>query len=257
MGPSHRRHGQPAGTPKTPFCILHSPFCISPRARWLPATIAALLVGPALAGWTATNDLLSSWLSARTNVQAWSASVLQTRNLKTLTQPVTTTGRVWFQVPNRFRWELGESPRTIAVRQQNRLVLLYPRLRRAELYPLSGENTGTWQDSLALIEAGFPRDASELEQRFELLSATILGSQLRISLRPRSPSARRWMLQIDLAVATNDFTLASSELLFADGSRLRNDFTNAIANPSIDAALFDPVIPPGYTVVQPPPNSQR
>ncbi len=247
----------PAGGTTTPFCILHSAFCISPRARWLTTTIAALLIGSASAGWSATNDLLSSWLASRTNVQTWSAGVIQTRTLKTLTQPVTTTGRVWFQVPNHFRWELGDPPRTIAIRQQNRLVLLYPRLHRAELYPLTGASPGAWQDSLALIEAGFPRDAVELDQRFELLSAATADNRLRISLRPRSTSARRWMPQVDLVILVADSTLESSELHFADGSRLRNEFTNGVANPTIDPALFDPVIPAGYTVLQPPPGGRR
>src|SRR6266581_4757742 len=55
-----------------------------------------------------TRSLLAQWLSAQTNLQTWSADVTQTRSLKTLTQPLTARGRVWFAAPNRFRWELLE-----------------------------------------------------------------------------------------------------------------------------------------------------
>ena len=63
-----------------------------------------------------TNALLSTWFAAQTNIQTWSADFLQTRTLKSLTQPLTATGHVWFAAPNRFRWELGNPTQTIAVR---------------------------------------------------------------------------------------------------------------------------------------------
>src|SRR5690349_18299515 len=63
-----------------------------------------------------TNSLLTSWLAAQTNIQTWSADFVQTRTFKALAQPLTATGHVWFAEPNRFRWELGRPPQTIAVR---------------------------------------------------------------------------------------------------------------------------------------------
>src|SRR5439155_15779050 len=104
---------------------------------------------------TDTNSLVSSWLGAQTNIQTWSAEVIQTRTLKSLTQPLTATGHVWFAAPNRFRWELGAPPQTIALRQADQMLVVYPRLSRAEKYPLTGDHTGPWRDTLALLEAGF------------------------------------------------------------------------------------------------------
>ena len=85
-----------------------------------------------------TNSILAAWLNAQTNVQTWSADFLQTRKLKSLTQPLTATGHVWFAAPNRFHWELGQPAQTIAVRTTNDLLVIYPRLKRVERYPLSG-----------------------------------------------------------------------------------------------------------------------
>src|SRR5262245_38297422 len=58
------------------------------------------------------NPLLESWLSAQTNLHTWSAEVTQTRTLKTLTQPLTAKGQVWFAAPNRFRWQIGNTTGT-------------------------------------------------------------------------------------------------------------------------------------------------
>jgi len=38
---------------------------------------------------------VSAWLAAQTNIQSWSADFVQTRTLKSLTQPLTATGQVW------------------------------------------------------------------------------------------------------------------------------------------------------------------
>ena len=72
------------------------------------------------------DSVLAAWLNAQTNVQTWSASVIQTRALKSLTRPLTATGHVWFAAPNRFRWELGDPPQTIAVRQADQMLVIYP-----------------------------------------------------------------------------------------------------------------------------------
>jgi len=59
------------------------------------------------------------------------------------------------------------------------------------------------------------------------------------------------MPQIKIAFATNDFSLRATELEFADGSRMRNDFTNAILNPSLDQQLFAPRIESDFKIVEP------
>ena len=194
---------------------------------------------------------LASWLSAQTNLQTWSAEVTQTRALKTLTQPLIAQGRVWFAAPNRFRWELTSPSQTIAVRQPEQMLVIYPRLKRAERYPLNGEQPGPWKDALSLLEAGFPRSQAELESRFNVVSQTVSNAVLDVVLQPRSPSARRLMPQIKITVATNDFTLRATELQFADGSTMRNDFANAKLNPKLEDDLFAPKLEADFKIVEP------
>jgi outer membrane lipoprotein-sorting protein len=199
----------------------------------------------------AAEPLLSSWLHAQTNLLTWHATVTQTRSLKTLTQPLVNTGRVWFAAPNRFRWEIGDPPSTIAVRRAEEMLVIYPKLKRAERYPLAGKQTGPWKDTLTLLEAGFPRSRAELEARFRVLSETRSGLACEVALQPRSSSARRMMPQIKVAFATNDFTLRATELQFADGSTMRNEFTNTVLNPKLEDELFAPPLGDDIKVVEP------
>src|SRR5499427_1115513 len=180
-----------------------------------------------------TNSLLATWLARQPDIQTWSADFIQTRALKSLTQPLTATGHVWFAEPNRFRWELGHPARTIAVRATSEMLVIYPLLKRVERFPLTGNQTGQWRDALALLEAGFPRSQAEMESRFRIVSQTVSNQTCELALQPRSASARQMMPLLKIAFDTNSLSLKGTELQFADGSTMRNDFTNAILNPSI------------------------
>jgi outer membrane lipoprotein-sorting protein len=198
-----------------------------------------------------TDSLVASWLSGQTNLQTWSADCIQTRTFKSLAQPLTATGHVWFAEPNRFRWELGRPAQTIAVRAPKELLVIYPRLKRVERYPLSGEQAGQWRDALALLEAGFPRSQAQLESSFRILSQTVTNQTSEVTLQPKAASARRMMPQIKIAFDTKDFSLRATELQFADGSTMRNDFYNAVMNPKLDEEIFAPKIESDFKVVEP------
>lgn len=254
-----RTNRETASATKLPFS--HSPILSFSAARFLCAsaplrffslfvfTVSWLAVAaPASA---ATSPALSSFLSAQTNLQTWSADLTQIRRLKTLAQPLSSTGRVWFAAPNKFRWEIGSPAQTIAVRGGDEMLVIYPRLKRVEKYPLAGDKMGPWKDTLALLEAGFPRSEAEIESRFKVLSVTPTNDVFNAVMEPRSSSARRMMPLITIAFATNNFQLRATELQFADGSTMRNEFRNSQLNPQIDPALFTPKMEADWKVVEP------
>lgn len=216
----------------------------------LPLTLLSAAVFPARG--SDTNILLTAWLNAQTNLQTWSADVLQIRSLKTLTEPLTATGHVWFAAPNRFRWQLGQNPpQTIAVRTTNDLFVIYPRLKRAERYSLSSAQGGQWRDALALLEAGFPRNRAQLDAQFDLVSQKILEKTCTLVLVPKSAAARKMIPRIQIAFDTEDLSLRATEIEIADGSSMRNEFRNPLLNPVLEATLFEPNLPPDFKVIEP------
>ena len=103
---------------------------------WARRILVALLLGvPGSAPGQQPDDaILSSWLDAHARLETWSAELVQTRHLAALTHPLISTGSVHYSRPGLFRWELGQPPDTIAIRSTNELLLVYPRLKRAERY---------------------------------------------------------------------------------------------------------------------------
>jgi outer membrane lipoprotein-sorting protein len=212
---------------------------------------AVLLLATLRTSGADVNSLVTQWLNSQTNIQTWSADVVQTRNLKSLTTPLTARGRVWFAAPNRFRWEIGDPPQTIAVRKTEEMLVIYPRLKRAERFPLDQQSAGPFKDTLALLDAGFPRSRGDLEARFQITSQAISNDVCTVALQPRSPSARRMMPEIRISFGTNDWTLRTTELQFADGSTMHNRFENPKLNPPIDEKLFNPALEGDIKVVEP------
>jgi outer membrane lipoprotein-sorting protein len=217
-------------------------------------SLAALCLAASLAASIAhadgTDAQFNKWFEVQTNLHSWSADFTQTRSLKVLSQPLVSTGKVWV-TPGGFRWELGQPVQTIVLRQPDQLLIIYPRLKQAEKYPLGAVPSGPIKDALALLDATLPRDRATMEKNFRLLSATETNSILQMTLQPRSDSARKFISEILIGFHTNDFTIAVTEMKFSDGSSLRNDFTNVMLNQPIDRTQFEAKLPPDYTVVEP------
>jgi len=190
------------------------------------------------------------WFEVQTNLQNWSGDFTQTRTLTVLNQPLVSPGKVWVK-PGEFRWELGQPVQTIVLRRPDQLLIIYPRLKRAEKYPLNAAPAGPMKDALALMDASLPRDRTSMEQHFRLVSSALTNSVLQMILQPRSEAARKMIGQVMIGFHTNDFTIAATEMKFADGSKLHNDFTNVVVNQPLDPKLFETDVPPDYTVTEP------
>jgi outer membrane lipoprotein-sorting protein len=198
-----------------------------------------------------TNSVLDAWFAAQANVHGISADFVQTRTLKTLVQPLTASGHLWFAPPNQFRWELGRPAQTIALRHADDMFVIYPRLKRAEHYPLGASAPREWRDAMSLLDAGFPRTRKDFDAQFQLQSLTETNGTWLLALQPRRASAREIMPGLRVILATNDMSLAGTELVFVDGSRMRNDMTNIVMNAPLDEKIFQWTAPADFKVTEP------
>jgi outer membrane lipoprotein-sorting protein len=217
------------------------------------AVLATVLcaMAPALLRAADTNAVLDAWFAAQANVHSLSADFVQTRTLKTLVQPLVATGHLWFSPPNQFRWELGSPGQTIALRHADEMFVIYPLLKRAEHYPLGASAPRAWRDAMSLVDAGFPRTRKEFDAQFQIQLLTETNGQWLVALQPRSAAARQIMPELRVCLAANDFSLAGTELVFVDGSRMRNDFSHVVVNAALDETLFQWKPPADFKVTEP------
>jgi outer membrane lipoprotein-sorting protein len=192
--------------------------------------------------------VVKGWLAHQTNVQTWASDFTQTRTLKGLAQPLVSTGQVWFAAPQNFRWELG-GDHTIAIRNGETMLVMYPRLKRAERYDFENSGRSEWKDTLALLQSGFPQSRAELDRQFNLVSVGETNALVELHLEPKSVGARKMMPRINVLLTTN-LALAGTELVFVDGSRMRNEFVNVRTNVEV-AGRFSLEVPADFKVVEP------
>jgi outer membrane lipoprotein-sorting protein len=215
------------------------------------AAAFAFFTGILAAAEPGSDPILAAWLNAHAQLETWSAEVRQTRSLAALAHPLVSTGHVYYSHPGIFRWELGRPPETIAIRSTNALLVVYPGLQRAERYPLNEGQGGPLRDALTLMEAGFPKDEASLRERHRISAEATADGHCHIELEPRRAAARRMVRRVALTFETNVFTLVSSEIEFADGSRLHNQFSESVSNQPLPPDLFDTNLPSGFELVEP------
>lgn len=224
--------------------------CIPPawRRLVLPATIAwtvlwvsvSMLAPAVVARADEPDQILDRWLSVQKDLTSWSSDFVQIRYLKALTQPLRASGHLWFEAPNRFRWELGNPVQSVALRKDENLWILSPQLKRAERYSLNELQKGPIRDALALLDTGFPRDAAEFRRGFSLVRLTTTDGIHVFHLQPKASAVKRLLPDLTVEVSAQTFALTATELIFADGSRLRNEFTQSVKNPKLPADWFNP-----------------
>jgi len=107
------------------------------------------------------------------------------------------------------------------------------------------------RDMMSLLQAGFPRSRAEFEAQFQVRSLTETNGDWRFALQPKSKFAAQLMPELQISVATNDFSLTRTELIFVDDSRMRSDFTNAVVNPPLAEKLFEWTPPADFKVTNP------
>lgn len=211
--------------------------------------IVALVMLIASSG-AAADRSLDQWLQHQVAVNTWSASVTQTRQLKSLVQPLISHGSVTFARPQRFRWQLGDPPRTVAIGSATELLIAYPRLQQLERYPHGDIGNPALRQVIDLLEVGFPSDVTAFYERYELLEAGETDRGQFFSLRPTSKEARKVLASIRLEVDA-DLILVASEFHFPDGSVIRNDFSDPVIDGPVDDAAFDIGDTQGWTVSAP------
>jgi outer membrane lipoprotein-sorting protein len=129
------------------------------------------------------------------------------------------------------------------------MLVIYPRLKRAEKYDFENTGRSEWKDTLALLQSGFPQSRADLDRQFNSVGVTKTNALVELHLEPKSAGARKMMPRINVLLKA-DLTLAGTELVFVDGSRMRNEFVNVRTNAEV-AGKFVLDVPPDFKLVEP------
>jgi len=172
------------------------------------------------------------------------ADFQEERVIRLMKKPILSSGKVWFQPPNKFRREVkGNSP-SVTVSDGRQLWIYYPNFKSAERYPLG---KGSPLDStVAAINSAL--NLENIENMFQINAAkTDKGYEL--ALTPRTPSMRRAFQKLDLRINDN-LRVERTDMLLPNGDRIVTTYSNQMRAP-IPAYTFEFKPPPDTEVTTP------
>jgi len=159
-------------------------------------------------------------------------------------KPILSSGRIWFQPPNKFRREVkGNSP-SVTVSDGRQLWIYYPNFKSAERYPLG---KGSPLDStVAAINSAL--NLENIENSFQI-SATKSEKGYELTLSPRTGSMKRVFQKLDLHIDDN-LRVERTDMLLPNGDRIVTVYSNQ-TRVAVPASSFDFRPPPGTEVTTP------
>ena len=188
-------------------------------------------------------DLKNLLASIRQN-RITQADFQEQRMIRLMKNPILSSGKVWFQPPNKFRREVkGNSP-SLTVSDGRQLWIYYPGFKSAERYPLG---KGSPLDStVAAINSSL--NLEDVENNFQISAAKIeKGYELR--LMPRAAAMRRVFQKLALRI-NDQLRVESTDMLLPNGDRIVTTYSDQTHGP-VPASMFEFTPPAGTEVSTP------
>ena len=183
---------------------------------------------------------LKTWLSSQRSIHSVSADFTQIRAFKTLKSPLTIKGHVWLESPNRFRWQLGEPPKTIIIGNRSETMILHPLKHRAEKRQLStpGSAFQGQGDPFGMMGLSGGHSFEEFQKQMRVLAIRSVGARCHLEMLPRDPQAMGALSSINLDFDTATGEWRSFEIVTKEGSSILTEFTRVELNSKLPPDLF-------------------
>jgi outer membrane lipoprotein carrier protein len=175
------------------------------------------------------------------------ADFQEQRVIRLMKKPILSSGKVWFQSPNKFRREVKGSSPSLTVSDGRQLWIYYPNFKSAERYPLG---KGSPLDStVAAINSSL--NLENVENTFQITAKKSDPPQVgyELTLLPRAASMKRVFQKLDLRI-NDQLRIERTDMLLPNGDRIVTTYSNQTRAP-VPASTFEFTPPPGTDVSTP------
>ena len=172
------------------------------------------------------------------------ADFQEEKSIRMMNKPVVSSGKVWFQAPNKFRREVKGNTPSLTVSDGATLWIHYPKFQSAERYSLGKHSP--LDAGIAAITASL--NLQSVEESYHITGTREANGYL-LELAPRTPSMKR-MLQRFTIRFNQALQVDRTEMLQPNGDRIITTYSNESRN-AIDPGMFQFAPPPGTNVTTP------
>src|SRR5437899_8764832 len=172
------------------------------------------------------------------------ADFQEQRMIWLMKKPILSSGKVWFQPPNKFRREVKGSSPSLTVSDGRQLWIYYPSFKSAESYPLG---KGSPLDStVAAINSSL--NLEDVENTFQITAAKT-GNGYDLRLMPRASSMKRVFQKLELRI-NDQLRVERTDMLLPNGDRIVTTYSNQTRGP-VPASMFEFTPPAGAEISTP------
>jgi outer membrane lipoprotein carrier protein len=216
------------------------------RTVLLPIFLFVALTCIANSGPLSEADLKSLLAGIRQN-RSNQADFQEQRVIRLMKKPILSSGKVWFQPPNKFRREVKGNFPSLIVSDGRQLWIYYPNFKSAERYPLG---KGSPLDStVAAINSSL--NLENVENTFQISATKSDPPQAgyELTLLPRTPSMKRVFQKLDLRI-NDQLRVERTDMVLPNGDRIVTTYSNQTRGP-VPASMFEFTPPAGTEVSTP------
>lgn len=172
------------------------------------------------------------------------ADFQEERVMRLMKKPIVSSGKVWFQSPNKFRREVKGSSPSLTVSNGRELWIYYPNFKSAERYPLG---KGSPLDStVAAISSSL--NLENVENTFQI-SARRIDNGYELTLTARAAGMKRVFQKLDLRI-NDQLRVERTDMLLPNGDRIVTTYSNQTRT-TVPSSTFEFTPPPGTEVSTP------
>ena len=159
-------------------------------------------------------------------------------------KPIVSSGRVWFQPPNKFRREAGGNSPSLTVSDGHQLWIYYPNFKSVERYSIGSRSP--LDSIIAAINSAL--NLENVENTFYITGAKI-DNGYELALTPRTPAMKRIFQKLNLRIDGN-LKAERTEMLQPNDDRIVTSYSNQTHAP-LPPSTFEFTPPPGTDITTP------
>jgi outer membrane lipoprotein carrier protein len=211
---------------------------------FVSATLALIALATAAKTAPLSEAELKNLLAGIRQNRTTEADFQEQRMIRLMKKPIASSGKIWFQPPNKFRREVkGNSP-SVTVSDGRQLWIYYPNFESAERYPLG---KGSPLDS-TVTAINSALNLENIENTFQI-TATKSDKGYELTLLPRAGSMKRVFQKLALHIDDN-LRVERTDMLLPNGDRIVTSYSNQTREP-VSPSTFEFKPPPGTEVTTP------
>lgn len=172
------------------------------------------------------------------------ADFQEEKSVHLLNKPIISTGKMWFQAPNKFRREAKGSSPSISVSDGQQLWIYYPKFKSAEHYSLGKRSP--LDAGIAALTASL--NLENVEGTYHI-TGTKEADGYQLQLTPRNPSMKRFLQTFSIRM-NDDLQVVRTDMLQPNGDRFITTYSNE-SRAAIPPSTFEFTPPPGTDVTTP------